>query len=229
MNPSIRILGLVSTLASVTFSQADLQVSPASLFFNFNPTDAPADQTVVVTNTGNQPVTASVLTFQTAQPPAAARLSATATAGPAPDLRRIYSAQAYSGSFATDRVIIVFKEGRGQLAYRNSAVTAGATNDIQELATARDPGSGQRVNQGRRMAVAHLQAESRAAVLAAIEALRQDPNVAYVQPDYVLQSSEIPNDPEFARQYHLENRGQDGGTPGADIKATQGWNKQKSA
>ncbi|HLP40574.1 MAG TPA: S8 family serine peptidase, partial [Fibrobacteria bacterium] len=45
----------------------------------------------------------------------------------------------------------------------------------------------------------------------------------------VLRASEIPNDPEFARQYHLENSGQDSGTAGADIRAPQGWNRQKSA
>jgi len=33
----------------------------------------------------------------------------------------------------------------------------------------------------------------------------------------------FPNDPYFPRQWHLHNTGQSGGTPGADIRATEAW------
>lgn len=66
-----------------------------------------------------------------------------------------------------------------------------------------------------------------------------DDVVAWVQPNYLLQLREpvaaaehastgaavtdAPNDPEFPKQYHLDNRGQSGGTTGADVKAVEAW------
>src|SRR5512146_753969 len=33
----------------------------------------------------------------------------------------------------------------------------------------------------------------------------------------------LPNDPLFPRQWHLQNTGQSGGTPGADVNAPKAW------
>jgi subtilisin family serine protease len=57
----------------------------------------------------------------------------------------------------------------------------------------------------------------------AIAALRRDPGVLYVEPNYRVQIAAIPNDPSFDELWGLLNTGQTGGTPGADINAVQAW------
>jgi subtilisin family serine protease len=57
----------------------------------------------------------------------------------------------------------------------------------------------------------------------AIDELRRDPQVLAVEPNYEIHLDAIPNDPRFPELYGLRNIGQTGGTPGADIRATQAW------
>jgi subtilisin family serine protease len=57
----------------------------------------------------------------------------------------------------------------------------------------------------------------------ALREYRHDPNVLYVEPNYVVHALTLPNDPLFPQQWGLSNTGQDGGTPGADIHAPQAW------
>jgi subtilisin family serine protease len=58
----------------------------------------------------------------------------------------------------------------------------------------------------------------------AIKSYRSNPDVLYAEPDYLMHALETPNDPLFPLQWSLRNTGQNGGTPGADIHATQAWN-----
>jgi subtilisin family serine protease len=58
----------------------------------------------------------------------------------------------------------------------------------------------------------------------AIAGYRANPDVEYAEPDYIVHSFQTPNDPLFPTMWSLINTGQAGGTPGADIKATQAWN-----
>ena len=60
-------------------------------------------------------------------------------------------------------------------------------------------------------------------VQVALHAYKQNPNVLYAEPDYIVRALTTPNDPKFAAQWNLSNTGQNGGTPGADIHATQAW------
>jgi Subtilase family/FG-GAP-like repeat len=53
---------------------------------------------------------------------------------------------------------------------------------------------------------------------------RRNSNVVYAEPDYIVHAFDTPNDPQFSSQWNLQNTGQNGGTPGADIHATQAWN-----
>jgi hypothetical protein len=52
---------------------------------------------------------------------------------------------------------------------------------------------------------------------------RSNPKVLYAEPDYIVQALTGPNDPQFPLQWSLQNTGQSGGTPGADIHAVQAW------
>jgi len=51
-----------------------------------------------------------------------------------------------------------------------------------------------------------------------------NPVVAYAELDGVVTPDFIPNDPQFAGQYHHNNTGQGGGTPDADIDSAEAWN-----
>jgi subtilisin family serine protease len=57
----------------------------------------------------------------------------------------------------------------------------------------------------------------------AIESYRAYPDVLYAEPNYYVTLLGVPNDPSFPSAWHLQNTGQTGGTPGADIKAVQAW------
>ena len=61
-------------------------------------------------------------------------------------------------------------------------------------------------------------------VKTALHQYRRDPSVLYAEPNYILHAFNTPNDPSFPQMWNLENTGQDGGVPGADIKATEAWN-----
>jgi thermitase len=61
----------------------------------------------------------------------------------------------------------------------------------------------------------------------AIKLYRQDPDVVYAEPNYILRTTLTPNDPRFVsgEMWGLNNFGQSGGTPDADIDAPEAWNK----
>ena len=60
-------------------------------------------------------------------------------------------------------------------------------------------------------------------VPAALAIFQADPHVESVEPDYYLQVTGTPNDPQFANQWGLQNTGQAGGTPGVDVHAVGAW------
>lgn len=57
----------------------------------------------------------------------------------------------------------------------------------------------------------------------AIAELKKDPNVEYVQPNYVLNVTGTPQDDRFEDQWGLINHGQNSGTIGVDIGASEAW------
>ena len=60
----------------------------------------------------------------------------------------------------------------------------------------------------------------------AIQAYSNDPRIEYIEPNYTTRSLAaplIPNDPSFSRLWGLNNTGQTGGTPDADIDAPEAW------
>jgi subtilisin family serine protease len=56
-----------------------------------------------------------------------------------------------------------------------------------------------------------------------IQAYKQSPDVLYAEPNYIVHALNIPNDPNFPQLWGLQNTGQLGGLPGADIHATEAW------
>ena len=73
--------------------------------------------------------------------------------------------------------------------------------------------------------LAHVAPEQ---TLEAIAALKNQPNVLYAEPNYILHADIAPNDTRYNEQYGLKNTGQTllgaTGTPGADIDAEIAWN-----
>ncbi len=51
--------------------------------------------------------------------------------------------------------------------------------------------------------------------------------VRFAEPDFVLRPEQLPNDPSFGNQWSLNNTGQSGGTPQADIRAVPAWDTAK--
>jgi thermitase len=47
--------------------------------------------------------------------------------------------------------------------------------------------------------------------------------VSYAEPNFILKATAVPNDPMFSQLYGLNNTGQTGGKPDADIDAPEGW------
>jgi subtilisin family serine protease len=57
----------------------------------------------------------------------------------------------------------------------------------------------------------------------AITRYKADPDVLYVQPNFIYRVDQTPNDPLYTNMYNLNNTGQTGGTPDADIDAPEAW------
>lgn len=53
--------------------------------------------------------------------------------------------------------------------------------------------------------------------------LNSSPLVVYAEPNFILKTQAIPNDGRFGELYGLNNTGQTGGSPDADIDAPEGW------
>jgi len=69
-------------------------------------------------------------------------------------------------------------------------------------------------------------------VMAAVRRLKATGRYEYVEPDYIRHATTVPNDPQFASQWGLNNTGANaggGGLVGADIHAEAGWSTRTSA
>jgi subtilisin family serine protease len=62
---------------------------------------------------------------------------------------------------------------------------------------------------------------------ALLQQFAANPDLVYAEPNYILKvnaTAPDPGDDQYAQQWALNNTGQNGGTPGADIKAAYAWN-----
>jgi subtilisin family serine protease len=61
----------------------------------------------------------------------------------------------------------------------------------------------------------------------ALAKLRANPLVEYAEPNYIIRVLATPDDPQFVQLWGLDNTGQTGGTPDADIDAPEAWDITK--
>ena len=77
-----------------------------------------------------------------------------------------------------------------------------------------------------RVGLHHFRILSKLSVSQVIARLRQSSFVEYAEPNYIRQLFRTPNDLMYPEMWGLNNTGQTGGTPGADIDAPQAWEIQ---
>lgn len=82
-------------------------------------------------------------------------------------------------------------------------------------------GLGRQVGEIRRLGAQVVRTSGDPAAVAA--RLERSSAVVYAEPNLVLRTQAIPNDPLFGELYGLNNTGQTGGTADADIDAPEGW------
>jgi len=70
----------------------------------------------------------------------------------------------------------------------------------------------------------HVALPEGADALKVAAALRKRAEIEYAEPNYYRYLDAVPNDARFGELYGLDNTGQTGGTPDADIDAPEGWN-----
>ena len=65
-----------------------------------------------------------------------------------------------------------------------------------------------------------------ASVEDAVSRFRGHRAIEFIEPNYIVRADAVPDDPQFHLLWGLQNTGQTGGTPGADIGAVSAWDVQ---
>ena len=124
-----------------------------------------------------------------------------------PQVRQLPIAEALQYEHTNKYVLVRFREGVSPTA---AAGTVGAL--------------GMSVNRAYEIApIYRVEIAAGDSVAARLADLRNDPNVLYAEPDYIVRSTRKPNDPLFDIQWALNNDGTMGGRIGADISAMEAW------
>jgi subtilisin family serine protease len=115
--------------------------------------------------------------------------------------------------YVPGEVLVKFKSGTSIVAMNklHGALGAGKIRDIKHLGIHR------------------MKLPKDVKVEEAVWIYRNDPNVEFAEPNYIVRTSAIPNDPGYGLQWGLNNTGQTGGTPGADIHAQGAWDVTKGS
>jgi len=78
----------------------------------------------------------------------------------------------------------------------------------------------------KRTGIHHLRIRSNVTVQEMIERISRSPLVEYAEPNYIRYLGRTPNDSDYFLLWGLNNTGQTGGTPDADIDAPEAWDLQ---
>jgi len=117
--------------------------------------------------------------------------------------------------YRSGEVLIKFRKGITSLRSYNSMMQKGFSNS-KTIIFGKKGSIMRKVTLDKAMTVEKAMAE-----------LSKDPDVVYVQPNYIYRAAAIPNDYEFASQWGLQNTGQTvderTGTAGYDINAPAAW------
>ncbi len=112
-----------------------------------------------------------------------------------------------SNNFKEDELLVKFK--------------AGVSAKDKSLIHARH--GAKKIKEFARLGIHHVKLNKGISVEEAIDSYQKDPDVEYAEPNYQVTLHSIPGDPLFNQLWGLYNTGQTGGTPGADISATEAW------
>jgi subtilisin family serine protease len=216
-NPSITV-----ACSGTGFTPPSASVRPDSLYYSLQPSELPDTQVCYVHNTGGDTLRYSIQGINQVSGPS---LTVEEPTHSLPSIRNdlIYSSDNEKNPFVNGRIIVgmalTFSSPDESLLKKIGAVKT------RELGIARNPKTGLPVNTGRRAYCITLSDTTADGVLNAIGQLRNEPSVAYAEPDYLLHTSVVPNDPYFSQLYGMQNTGQTGGTNDADIDATDVWER----
>ncbi|MBN1601842.1 MAG: choice-of-anchor D domain-containing protein [Chitinispirillaceae bacterium] len=197
-------------------------VNPDSLYYNLLPSDPASTRVCYVKNTGGDALNYHIQGINQLSNPVG---SSTSSKGILPKLRNdlIYSPDNLDKEFINGRVIIGTAEGSSSP--QLSSLDKVGYRTIRELGIARNPRTGLKVASSRKAFLVTLADTTKEGVLKAVEMLKNEPSIAYVEPDYVVKAIATPNDSYFSQLYAMFNNGQTGGTVDADIDATDVWDR----
>jgi subtilisin family serine protease len=108
-----------------------------------------------------------------------------------------------------------YRKGEVIIKFRDNATTADVNAIMSDL-------GGTRLKHFQRIKADQLRV-SKFSTAEAVDRYKNNPKVVYIEPNYVWKTVVTPNDPSFPQQWSLENTGQTGGVPGADINAAAAW------
>ncbi|MBI1871608.1 MAG: S8 family serine peptidase [Chlamydiae bacterium] len=199
-------LGNTSSLSNVvsgkTKTGPKMNVTPSSIPKMSLNTGQTGSQTLTIQNTGDEN-----LTYDISEVPSA---SAIGTESIEPDALTNSSEKA---AYAPSQILVKFKEGVSEISIRDLAEQMDA-HTIRVY-----PEIGARLIE----TVAQIDPMELARMYLASGL------VDYAEPDYIVQTMAIPNDPSFSSLYGLNNTGQTGGTVDADIDAPEAWDITKGS
>jgi len=115
-----------------------------------------------------------------------------------------------------------FVEGELLIKYKPTLRAADVESSLAKI-------NAKKIKQIKELDVLRIQLPKELKVKDALSTLTVDPNIEFVEPNYIYQLAVTPNDPRFNELWGLHNTGQTGGTADADIDAPEAWGLQTGA
>lgn len=122
--------------------------------------------------------------------------------------RRVSGDAPHSGSYVEGEVLVRFRDSSSARSRARSHNRRGARV---------------RATYGSVANLEHVALPAGTTVEDAVEAYRNDPDVEYAEPNYLLEAHVVPNDLRFAELWGMHNTGEEDGVPDADIDAVEAW------